>query len=138
MKNYDEMIAEAIETLKDNDELFCRCIEELDSWNGYADGFRCYDMSELDDLFGSMPLSKFLDLLTNDFNIRDNYIVDTIYGLSSTDYREEVYRDNVDESELLDNLIEQYDNIDIAWIDTDFDELIKAIIDAQEEARKGA
>lgn len=138
MKNYDELITKALETLKENDELFCYCIEELDAWNGFADGFRCYDMSELDELFGSMPLSKFLDIITNDFNARDNYMVDTIYGLSSTDYREDIYRENVDEGELLDNLMEQYDNIDISWMDEDFDELLKAIITAKEEAQRTA
>lgn len=138
MKNYDELITEAMETLKENDELFCRCVEELDSWNGFADGFRCYDMYELDGLFGGMPLSNFLDLITDDFNVRDNYIVDTIYGLSSTDYREDIYRENVDDGELLDNIIEQYDNLDISWVDADFDELIKAIIAAKEEAQKTA
>ena len=138
MKNYNEMITEAIEALKNNDELFCRCIDELDGCNGFADGFRCYDMCELDELFGQMPLSKFLDIVTDDFNVRDNYIVDTIYGLSSTDYREDVYRENVDEGELLDELIDKYNHLDLAWIDSDFDELIKAIIDAREEAQKGA
>ena len=138
MKNYDEMINEALETLKNNNELFCRCVEELDGWNGYADGFRCYDMYELDELFGAMPLSKFLDIITDDFNPRDNYIVDTIYGLSSCDYREEIYRDNVDEGDLLDELIDKYNHLDIAWIDKDFDELIQAIITAKEEAQRTA
>ena len=138
MKNYDELIKQATDELKNNDELFCYCIEELDSYNGFADGFRCYDMSELDELFGDMPLSKFLDIITDDFNARDNYMVDTIYGLSSCDYREEIYRDNVDEGELLDNLMEQYDNIDISWKSEEFDELIQAIITAKEEAQKTA
>ena len=134
MKTYSELIEQAIEELKNNDNLFCDCIEELDSWNGFADGFRCYDMGDLDEFFRDMKLSDFLDLITSDFNVRDNYFVETIYGLESCDYREDVYRDNVDEGELLDELIDKYNHIDLAWIDAEFDELVQSIIDAKEQA----
>lgn len=130
MTKYSELITEAIEELKNNDELFVDMVNELDSWNGFADGFRCYPMYELDELFGGCSLSEFLDKLGEDFNIRDNYIVDTIYGLESTDYPEDVYRDNVDEGELLDNIIEHVD--DIYFSDCDFEELIRNIVDAKE------
>lgn len=129
MSKYSELVAKAIEELKNNDDLFVACVNELDSWNGFADGFRAYDMSELDDLFGSMKVSEFLDILADSFNHRDNYFYDSIYGIDSCDYIEELYRDNVDDGELLDNLIENYYDIDIAWIDSDFDELLNEIVD---------
>ena len=50
-RTLEEMKREAIETLRNNDEIFIDMVNELDSWNGYADGFRCYPMYELDDLF---------------------------------------------------------------------------------------
>lgn len=132
MANYSELMAQAIEELESNDELFVDMVNELDSWNGFADGFRCYPMYELDELFGGCSLSEFLDKLGNNFNARDEYMVDTIYGLESTDYPEDVYRDNVDEGELLDNIIEHVD--DIYFSDNDFEELVRNIIEAKEVA----
>lgn len=122
---------QALEELKNNDDLFVDMVNELDSWNGYADGFRAYDMSELDDLFYGCKLSEFLEKITSDFDLRDNYFVDTIYGLESCDDIAEHYRDNVDEEELLDNIIDNENNI--YFYDKDFEELIDNIIDAQAE-----
>ena len=123
-------MTQAIEELKNNDELFVDMVNELDSWNGFADGFRCYPMYELDELFAGCSLSDFLDKLGDNFNVRDEYMVDTIYGLESTDYPEEVYRDNVDEGELLDNIIDRVD--DLYFSDSDFEELVRNIVDAKE------
>ena len=133
MSKYETLINKAIETLKDNDELFISCIDELDSWNGYADGFRCFPMDEINDLFCGMKIGDFLDLL-GDFNHRDNFFYESIYGIESCDSKVQLYRDNVDEGELLDNLIDRYDDIDIKWIDEDFDELLKEIIDEKAAA----
>lgn len=122
---------QALEELKNNDDLFVDMVNELDSWNGYADGFRAYDMSELDELFYGCKLSEFLEKITSDFDLRDNYFVDTIYGLESCDDIAEHYRDNVDEEELLDNIIDNENNI--YFYDKDFEELIDNIIDARDE-----
>lgn len=127
-KTYEDLMNEAKQALIDNDELFVACIDELDSWNGYADGFRCFDMCELNELFCDTKVGDFLDMITSSFNHNDNYFFDSIYGLDSTDSKVELYRDNVWESELLDNIIENFDNIDIAWIDSDFSDLIESII----------
>ena len=134
MNTYDEMIKRAIEELKENDDLFTACVNELDSWNGYADGFRAYPMYELDELFGGCKVSEFLDKLAAGFNRNDDYMVDTIYGLDSTNDVADLYRSNVDEGELLDNIIDNYSNIDLNWIDSDFDELINEIQEAKETA----
>ena len=122
---------QALEELKNNDDLFVDMVNELDSWNGYADGFRAYDMSELDELFCGCKLSEFLEKITSDFDLRDNYFVDTIYGIESCDDIAEHYRDNVDEEELLDNIIDNENNI--YFYDKDFEELIDNIIDARDE-----
>lgn len=133
-KNFEELYAQAVDILKDNDDLFMYCIDELDNWNGYADGFRAYYMDELNDFFCGMPATDLLDKLTADFNVRDNFFYFSIYGLESCDYKEDLYRDNVDEAELLDNLIEHYDDLDIEWKDADFDKLLQHIIEAKEGA----
>lgn len=129
MTMYESLIAEAIERLESDDDLFIRCIEELDNWNGFADGFRAYPMWKLDDLFGDMKLSDFLDRLAPGFNNRDEYMIDSIYGLDSTDDVADHYRSNVDEGELIDNLIDRYDDIDLEYIDSDFSKLIGYIIE---------
>jgi len=129
-KNYETLINQAIEELKTNGELFVDMVNELDSWNGYADGFRCFPMYEIDDLFCGCKISEFLDKLTVDFDHNADYIVDTIYGLDSTNDIEDVYRDNVDEGDLLDNIIDYANHI--YFNDSDFEDLINEIIDARE------
>ena len=60
MTRYEEMMNKAVEMLKENDELFVDMVNELDSWNGFADGYRGFPMDELDELFGQMKLTDFL------------------------------------------------------------------------------
>lgn len=61
----------------------------------------------------------------DDFNHRDNYFVDTIYGIESTDYREDVYRDNTTAEEVLDAVLDNYPHL---WFsDSDFKDLIEEI-----------
>lgn len=129
---YSEMIDKAVKELEENGDLFCEMVDELDSWNGYADGFRAYDMYELDDLHSGMKLSDFLRNITKDFDLRDNYFYYSIYGLESTDNKEMLYRDNVDCGELLDNIIEYKNNL--YFSDNDFEELIDNIIEERETA----
>ena len=71
-------------------------------------------MYELDDLFCGCKLSEFLDKITDSFSLQDEYMVDTIYGLDSTDDIITLYRDNVWEADLLDSLIDNVNNI---WLD---------------------
>ena len=131
MTRYDEMMDKAVEMLKENDDLFCEMVNELDSWNGFADGFRAFPMDELDELFGGMKLTDFLDIITTDFNPRENYFIETIWGLESTDWLADHYRSNVDEEELLENIIENRSNL---WIsDNEFEELLDEIEEAGDE-----
>ena len=131
MTRYEEMMNKAVEMLKKNDDLFCDMVNELDSWNGFADGYRAYPMYELDELFGHMKLTDFLDIITEDFRPSDEYIIDTIWGLESTDWLADHYRSNVDEEELLENIIENRSNL---WInDNEFEELLDEIEEAEEE-----
>ena len=129
---YDEIIEKLDEILGSNDEIFVRCVEELDAWNGFADGFRCYPMDQLDELFYNCKVSEFLDQLDlSNFDLSDSYIVDTIYGLQSTNDVAEVYYDNLIVGDVIDELISTYGNIDLKWIDSELDELV-GMIDNQD------
>ena len=128
---YNEMINKAMEMLKNDGELFVDMVNELDSWNGFADGFRAYPMWELDDLFCDCKVSEFLDKLADGFNLRDEYMVDTIYGLDSTNDVEGLYRDNVDEGKLLDNIIENMNHL--YFSNSEFEDLVSEIVNYSEE-----
>lgn len=104
---FEELFNKAVTMLKENDNLFVGMVESLDSENGYADGFRCYNMEyELDELCGDMTLSDFLDQITKDFNHNDEWFYWSIYGLESTNDRVGLYRANVEESDLVESLID--------------------------------
>jgi len=122
-----KLIGFALDILKNDDDIFTACVEELDNYNGYADGFRAYDMSELDDFYCDCKATKLLDDLTADFNKYDDYFYFSIYGLESTDSKIDLYRSNVDEDCMLDELLEHYDRLSHDYIDNDFAELIQAI-----------
>lgn len=130
-RTLEEMREEAIEMLENDDELFCNMVEELDSWNGYADGYRAYGMDELDEQYYDCPASKVINDLTEDFSINDNYFYFSIYGLESCDDKAELYRDNTTEEEVLDAVLDNYPHL---WFsDTDFKDLIEEIDNYDED-----
>ena len=55
---------------------------DVSSYDGSVESI--YDMCCLDDIFYGISLSEFLDKIDNDFNIRDDYFYDSIWGLAST------------------------------------------------------
>ena len=130
-KTYQQLISEALEILNNDDEIFCDMVNELDAWNGYADGFRCYYMEDLDELFCDCKVSEFLDKIGRDFNHNDRFFVDTIYGLESTDSMADTYRDNVDTGELLDEIIDKKNHI--YFNDSEFEDLIDSIVNYSED-----
>ena len=134
MKTIEELREDALSMLCD-DELFCSMVEELDSWNGYADGYRCYYMSELDEFFCDMKVSDFLGKLAPSFCYQDEFFYDSIYGLDSTDDKADLYRGNISESELLDEIIEYKNHL--YFCDSDFEELIDSIINFDDSDDSG-
>ena len=118
--SYEDLRAKALEMLNDGD-LFCEMVRELDSYSGFAEGFRCYPMEEIDELFCDVKIGDFLDMLDGDFN----YFTETIYGIGSTDYEEDFYRDNTDNEEVLDALIEYYPHI--FFSDSELEEIVEAL-----------
>ena len=52
--NKEQIINAIIEIFKNDEELFNRCIEELDSYNGYLGDDRYYYMDELADIYNGV------------------------------------------------------------------------------------
>ena len=127
--NYSELMDAALDMLQD-DDLYIDMVNELDSWNGYADDFRCYYMEELDDLFYGLKPTELLEKITSDFSVYDDYFYCSIWGIESTNDPAAVYRDHTDAGEVLDNIIDNYNNIYIN--DGDFDDLISEIIERRD------
>lgn len=138
MRKYDELINEAIYRLENEDDLFCDCIDELDRWDGFADGYKCFPMWELDELCGDMKLSDFLNEITDDFNHKDEFFFWSIYGIESTDDKTDLYRTNTEAGEVLDNLINNYSHIELSYIDSEFDELLDEIVNYDDECESEA
>lgn len=130
-KTIEELKKEAAEMLKNDDSLFCDMVNELDGWNGFADGFRAWPMWEIDDLFCGCKVSDFLSKLTSTFNYTDDYFCDTVYGLDSCDDCAEWYREHTDEEEVLEYVLDNKNHIYIN--DPDFREVIDEIINYEEE-----
>lgn len=135
MMTYDEMMTKALEMLENDGDLFVDMVDELDSWDGFADGYKVYSMDELDELFYNCKVSEFLSKLADGFDLNADYFADTIYGLESIEDKEEYYRDNFDCGDVLDNVINNYNHLYIS--DSEFDELIDAIVNYNEDDERG-
>ena len=122
--SYSELIDAALEMLQ-YDDLLIEMVNELDAWNGYADDFRCYYMEDLDDLLYGLKPTEILEKITSDFSVYDEYFYFSIWGIESTNDPGAVYRDHTDAGEVLDNVLENYNNIYIS--DAAFDDLIVEI-----------
>lgn len=133
---YKELIEKAMNELKNNDELFVEMVNELDGWNGFADGYRAFPMYELDELFSGCSVSEFLDKLASGFNHNDEYLVDTIWGIDSTNDIAELYREHTSAGEVLDEIVNNYNHI--YFNDNDFEELIDNIVNYEEEDESAA
>ena len=108
MSTMDEIIS----YLKDNDELFNRLIEELDSYCGYLYDDRYYPMDELPDLLYGKDIMDVLNMAYyGSFCPNDEYFrVDGSGNLESADYID--YSDHLDKY-FVEELMENMSNIDI-------------------------
>lgn len=122
---YAELVKKAIEMIENDDDLFVELVNELDSWNGYTNEYRCYDMYDLDDLLYGKKPTEILDLVCDDFNVRDEFFYWDMWGLHSTDYIIDVYKDNTTAEEVFDNVLENLCNIYIS--DSEFKDLMEEI-----------
>lgn len=113
------------------DEYFVDLVNELDSYNGIADGFRCWPMDELNDFYYEVSATQLINDLTPDFNINDDYFYNSCYGLESTNDVKDLYTDNMTHEELLDNLKDNYYYIDIRWISAELDDMIESLLESE-------
>ena len=82
MREADESLIEILENLDDE--------KAVEIWNEYCDDIKYYDdriygMWELDDLFCGASAHDLLQALDDDFDIRQDWFRETIYGLESFD-----------------------------------------------------
>lgn len=82
-RDRDEIIADIIAYLKDNEELLADALEELDSYNGYLDNDRYYHMEDLDEMHNHLTPTEIIQLAYYGHD-EDNYTIDThgdkVYG----------------------------------------------------------
>lgn len=126
----EELKERAIEMLENDDDLVIDTVNELDSWNGFADGFRGYPMDMIDEMY--LTVADFLSDLTEDFDKNDDFFINTIYGLESTNDLADYYRSETSPDEIVDNLIDEYYHIN--FYDDDFDEIISELVEREEAA----
>ena len=100
----------AIDILEDEDDTFDEACEELDCWNGFLGDERCYEMDMIDDFF-NRP-SDLLDKMS-DFDYTDDYFYFTVYGVTTTDDKHDVYTDNFSAEDVLDALIDNFSHVDL-------------------------
>lgn len=134
MTKYNKLVERAIEMIRTNDDLMIELVDELDACNGYADGFRAYDMCELDDFYSGVSAAKLLEDLTADFNKYDEWFYFSIYGLESTDDKADLYRANTDAGEIFDNVLENLNHLNI--YNYDFREIMEEISNYNEDAQE--
>lgn len=123
---------EARQILEESQELFDEMVNQLDSWNGFADEFRCFDMDELDDICCGMTFKAFLEkVLGNHFDFSDDYFCWNSDGIFSIEDRHQFYIDNVSSGELLDEIISNYNHI---WFPQQFEYFYNLIVEIAKES----
>ena len=110
-KTADDVVNVLYDYFVEEDDEWVKAVEELDDWNGVLDGSRCYDMCELDELFGDMSISDFLDRMDDYFSTRDEYFyVDDCGKICTTDYKEDVYNGYL-ERWIVGQLLDEFENV---------------------------
>lgn len=106
MSRLDELKKQAEEMLEEDGELLIDIVNELDNQNGFADGWRGYPMFELEEFYGEMRLKDFMQKIAKGFDVNDDYFIETIYGIESTDDLADYYRDHTTMDEVLDRVLD--------------------------------
>lgn len=134
MTKYDELIKQALEML-DDDELFVKCVDECNYWDGTYQDDEVFGMDELDEMFYGISLHDFLNQVDfHNFDLtKDFWMYDRCGNVITVDSKIDVYRDITDNGELLDNLIEKYSHLDIRRFSTDLDNLLDEITSYTDE-----
>lgn len=118
-----ETIKNWIENTADTNDLIS-VVSNVNSWNGSLEEYNFYWMEDLDELFGGMRLTEFLDKLSPNFNTGHEGFKDTIYGLESCDAIDVAtdIRDNAEEiAEAIAETMGEYD----IWLPSSLEELLE-------------
>ena len=135
MSKYSELKQMALDILKEDDIIFEKCVDEVIRWDGTFADYEVFSMDELDEMFYGCSLTDFLNKVDKDsFNLSDDYwTYDNQGNIISLDDKAEYYRDNVDEGELLDKLLDEYYHLDIHFIDSELDDILNDIVNYVED-----
>lgn len=114
----------AKELLEEDEDAFVEACEELDNWDGFLGDSRCESMDMIDEFFNKP--SELLDQM-NDFNPTDSYFYFTVYGVSTTDDKHEVYSDDFSADDVLDELIDNYNHVDLTE-NSELNELLTILV----------
>jgi hypothetical protein len=87
-----------IEDVASDDDLVS-VVNSVTCWNGALGEYNFYWMEDLDELFGEMRLTEFLDKLAPNFNTGHDGFRETIYGIESCDISDvaDDIKDNAEE-----------------------------------------
>ena len=114
----------AIEVLEEDEDAFVEACEELDNWDGFLGDSRCESMDMIDEFFNK-PSELLYQM--NDFNPTDSYFYFTVYGVSTTDDKHEVYSDDFSADDVLDELIDNYSHVDLTE-NSELNELLTILV----------
>lgn len=118
-----ETIKNWIENTADTNDLIS-VVSGVNSWDGSLEEYTFYWMEDLDELFGEMCLTEFLDKLSPNFNTGHEGFKYTIYGLESCDAIDVAtdIRDNAEEiAEAIAKTMGEYD----IWLPSSLEELLE-------------
>ena len=120
----------ALDMLKDDEELFVAACDELDSWDGFLGDDRVYSMYDFNELMSGKAPLDIVDMINGDkFSTADDYFYYTIYGIESTDSAYDVYSSNYGALDVLDELIEKYNHVYLAYNFPSFDEIMTILFE---------
>ena len=132
-----ERIAKQLEELllRDKDAML-NCVRELNSWNDCLDWLEFYEND--DDFFEMFFDERSLDMLHamkyGNFDFDDEYVKFNGYGnLETYSYREMIEEVESCIEEIVENLIENRDEIDVRWVDTEIADLLEELDEEDEE-----
>lgn len=137
-----EIIEKIIAYFAENDDIFTRCVEELDDWNGYLGDDRWQNMEYIDDVFAGESPSYILaraycggDKFGGEFRPQAEYFNFDGYGnLVSSDYCDYGDYNDVDTVEQLAEYREEIDAIGDEWeLEQLFDKLENAEDEEEED-----
>lgn len=129
----EEIRREMLNYFTENEEDFESVLFDLDSWNGYLNDNRWYNMDELDELTCGMSHWEVARAIHfGDFNPMHDYFKFDAYGnLESTDYPD--YSDYLDEY-FIDEVIENAQHLDLPVEIMEALEELEALEEEEDEA----